>query len=628
MSARSRQRIGYSTLVVLLLVFGAAVMASNVLLRGVRLDLTDNQLYTLSPGTRKLLKGIQEPINLYLFFSNEQTKDLPALRSYENRVKETLQEFVAEAPDGKLILHEVDPLPFSEDEDRASQFGLQAANIGPAGEGVYFGLAGSNSVGTTDNIPFFQPDPTKEAFLEYDLARLVYNLANPNKAVIGLLSGVPMTGGFDPATRQPSQPWAIADQVKQVFTLKTVQPKTLHIDDDIKVLWIVHPADLDDTTLYAVDQFIMRGGRALIFVDPVAEVVGGGGPGSLGAMRSSTLTKLFAAWGVQFSTDQVVGDNRYALSVRGNFQPVRHVGLLGLDMEAMNQQDVITAGLGTVNVGLAGHFTLADGAKVKLTPLLSSSPEAELIPAARFQFLQDPSELLNGFTPTGMKYVIAGRLEGPLKSAFPDGPPSDPDRQQPVDSALKTQHLTSTDNANIVLVGDVDILSDRLWVQVQNFLGQRLLNAFANNGDFVVNALDNLSGSSDLIGLRSRAIYTRPFTTVEALRRDADAKFRATEQQLQAELTDTEHKLGELQTNRNDKSSVLMSPEQQQEIQRFLDQQVKIRSELRAVRRNLDASIDQLGTTLKVLNIAVVPILLTLISLIVVLVRRNRKVPQ
>ena len=401
MSARSRQRIGYSTLVVLLLVFGAAVMASNVLLRGVRLDLTDNQLYTLSPGTRKLLKGIQEPINLYLFFSNEQTKDLPALRSYENRVKETLQEFVAEAPDGKLILHEVDPLPFSEDEDRASQFGLQAANIGPAGEGVYFGLAGSNSVGTTDNIPFFQPDPTKEAFLEYDLARLVYNLANPNKAVIGLLSGVPMTGGFDPATRQPSQPWAIADQVKQVFTLKTVQPKTLHIDDDIKVLWIVHPADLDDTTLYAVDQFIMRGGRALIFVDPVAEVVGGGGPGGLGAMRSSTLTKLFAAWGVQFSTDQVVGDNRYALSVRGNFQPVRHVGLLGLDMEAMNQQDVITAGLGTVNVGLAGHFTLADGAKVKLTPLLSSSPEAELIPAARFQFLQDPSELLNGFTPTG-----------------------------------------------------------------------------------------------------------------------------------------------------------------------------------------------------------------------------------
>lgn len=628
MSTRTRKRIGYSTLVVLFLVFGAAVMASNVLLRGIRLDLTDNQLYTLSPGTRKLLKGIDEPINLYLFFSNEQTKDLPALRSYETRVKETLQEFVAEAPEGKLVLHEVDPLPFSEDEDRASQFGLQAANIGPAGEGVYFGLAGSNSVGGTDTIPFFQPDPSKEAFLEYDLARLVYNLANPNKGVIGLLSGLPISGGFDPATRQPSQPWAIVDQVKQVFDLKTVQPKTLHIDDDIKVLWIVHPANLDDTTLYAIDQFIMRGGHALIFVDPVAEAAGSAGPGGFGGGRSSTLDKLFTTWGVKFSSDQVVADNRYALSVRSNFQPVRHVGLLGLDKEAMNQNDVITSGLGTINLGLAGHFTLADGAKVKLTPLLTSSPEAELLPAARFQFLQDPGELLNGFTPTGMKYVLAARLEGPLKSAFPDGPPAAPDREQPVDAALKAQHLASTDNASIVLVGDVDVLSDRLWVQAQNFLGQRLLNTFANNGDFVINALDNLSGSADLIGLRSRAIYTRPFTRVEELRREADAKFRATEQQLQAELTDTERKLGELQSARNDKSSVLMSPEQQQEIQRFLDQQAKIRSELRAVRRNLDASIDRLGTTLKVLNIAVVPILLTLIALIVVFVKRSRKVTQ
>ena len=628
MSARSRQRIGYSTLLVLFLVFGAAVMASNVLLRGIRLDLTDNQLYTLSPGTRKLLKGIDEPINLYLFFSNEQTKDLPQLRSYKSRVEETLQEFVAEAPEGKLILHDVDPLPFSEDEDRASQFGLQAANIGPAGEGVYFGLAGSNSIGTTDTIPFFQPDPSKEAFLEYDLARLVYNLANPNKGVVGLLSGVPISGGFNPATQQPSQPWAIADQVKQVFDLKTVQPKTLHIDDDIKVLWLVHPANLDDTTLYAIDQFIMRGGRALIFVDPAAEAAGSAGPSGFGGGRSSTLDKLFTAWGVKFSNDEVVADNRYALSVRSNFQTVRHVGLLGLDMEAMNQDDVITSGLGTINLGLAGHFTLADGAKVKLTPLLSSSPEAELLPAARFQFLQDPGELLNGFVPTGKKYILAARLEGPLKSAFPDGPPAAPEREQPVDAALNAQHIASTDNANIVLVGDVDMLSDRLWVQVQNFLGQRLLNAFANNSDFVVNALDNLSGSADLIGLRSRAIYTRPFTRVEELRREADAKFRATEQQLQGQLTETERKLGELQSARSDKSSVLMSPEQQQEIQRFLDQQTKIRSELRAVRRNLDASIDQLGTTLKVLNIAVVPVLLTLLALIVVFVKRSRKVTQ
>jgi ABC-type uncharacterized transport system involved in gliding motility auxiliary subunit len=248
------------------------------------------------------------------------------------------------------------------------------------------------------------------------------------------------------------------------------------------------------------------------------------------------------------------------------------------------------------------------------------------MPAERFQFLADPTELLNGFTPGGRQLVLAARLEGPLKSAFPDGAPTAADREAPVDTALAASHLASTDNANLVLVGDVDILSDRLWVQAQNFLGQRLVTAFANNGDFVINALDNLSGSAALIGLRSRATYSRPFTTVEELRRQADLEFRATEDRLEAELTQTEQRLGELQAARNDgSSSLLMSPEQQAEIQRFLDQQVRIRQELRAVRRNLDADIDRLGTWIKAINIALVPIVLTLLALGVVLVRARRK---
>jgi len=322
---------------------------------------------------------------------------------------------------------------------------------------------------------------------------------------------------------------------------------------------------------------------------------------------------------------EVVADNRYALSIRGGTRPVRHIGLVGLDMESMNQQDVISSGLGTVNLGLAGHFTLADGAATKLTPLLTSSMESATLPVERFQFLPDPGELLNGFKPAGKQYVLAARLEGPLKTAFPDGPPAAPEREAPVDETLKAAHRTSAENANIVLVGDVDMLSDRLWVQVQNFLGQRIVQAFANNGDFVVNALDNLAGSADLIGLRSRATYTRSFTTVDELRRTADARFRETEQQLQAQLAETERKLGELQSARNDKGSLLMSSEQQAEVQRFLDEQLQIRQELRAVRRNLDQDIDSLGTKLKVLNIAAVPLLLTVIALVVVFVRRSKK---
>jgi len=624
MSTRVRQRIGYSTLALMLLAFIVAVMASNVLLRGWRIDLTKSQLYTLSPGTRKVLQKIDEPINLYLFFSNQETQSLPALRAYATRVTETLQEFAAHAPEGKLLLHVVDPLPFSEDEDRAEQFGLQAANVGD--KNVYFGLAGSNSVGTTDTIPFFDPEPSKEAFLEYDLARLVYNLANPKKTVVGLLSGAPIGGSFDPQTQQPTQPWVIVEQARQVFELRMLPESTLKVDDDINVLWIVHPAMLDDATQYAIDQFVMRGGRALIFVDPMAEILAAGQePTGLAPPPSSTLDKLFKAWGVEFSTGDVVADNRYALGIRQGQRSVRHVGLLGLDMDAMSKDDVITSGLGTVNVGLAGYFKAAEGATSKLTPLLRSSTEAETLPVMRFQFLPDPGELLNGFKATGMQYTIAARLEGPLKSAFPDGPPKPPEgRDAPVDDKLKVEHKASTDSANLVLVGDVDMLSDRLWAQVQNFLGQRLVNAFANNGDFVINALDNLSGSADLIGLRSRATYSRPFTTVDKLRRDADAKFRETEKELQAQLSETERKLGELQAGRNDKSSALMNSAQQDEIQRFLGEQVKIRQQLRAVRHELDQDITNLGTTLKVINILVMPVVLIGLLLLVAAARRRK----
>jgi ABC-type uncharacterized transport system involved in gliding motility auxiliary subunit len=627
MSATSKNKLGYATLLLVVLAFVVAVVAANAWLRGVRVDLTENNLYTLGEGTQAVLEDIDEPINLYFFFSNDATANLPSLRTYAARVREMLEEFAARAPEGKLVLNVVDPQPFSEEEDRAEQLGLQSAMVGQGGEAVYFGLAGTNSVGTSDRIALF--DPRKESFLEYDIARLVYNLANTDKTVVGLLSSAPIGGGFDPMSQQPSQPWVVVDQAKQVLEVRTLPASVISIDEDVDVLWIVHPTMLDDSTLYAIDQFVMRGGRALVFVDPNAEILAGPDPSGLGiggAASSSTLGRLFDAWGVKFDTANVVADNRYGLAIRSNFgQPVRHIGLLGLDQEALSQDDPITSGLGSVNFGIVGHFELAEGAKATLSPLISSSVESELMPADRFQFLPNPEELLNGFTPTGKQYVLAARLSGPLSSAFPDGAPTAAGSEAPVNEALASKHLASTENANLVLVGDVDVLSDRLWVQAQNFLGQRIYTAFANNGDFVINALDNLSGSAALIGLRSRATYTRPFTTVEELRRRADLEFRATEQRLETELTQTEQRLGELQSSRSDGNSLLMSPEQQAEIQRFLDEQVRIRQELRAVRRNLDADIERLGTWLKVINIVLMPVLLTLAALGVVLMRRNRK---
>ena len=658
MSANRKRNLGTLSLVLLALVFVAAVTANNSLLTGLRIDLTEDNLYTVSPGTRNVLASIVEPINVYLFFSDSETADIAPLRNYANRVREMLEELES-AGGGNLVLHVIDPVPFSEDEDRATRFGLQPITLG-IGQSLYFGLAATNSVGDQEVIEIFNPD--RERFLEYELARLIYSLARPDRVVVGVHAGVSMTAGFDPQTQRVTEPWVAYSQAGQLFEMRSLPPGFTEIEEDVDVLWLVHPRALEDETLYAIDQFVMGGGRALVFLDPFAEVdmAAAMDPAAMAAGSASDLAPLLSAWGVDFSAGEVVADNQYALSVTTglSMRPVRHLGLLGLDATAIDPEDVITDGLYNINVGTAGHFSVAEDSTVTLQPLLTSSSNAETMPAIQMQMLTDPEALLDDFTPGGESYVIAGRLTGPLQSAYPDGPPAeelpdvegdledgadsadgngDDDTGTGAESGLPAdsespdaeelpdgEHLASTDSANVILVGDVDILSDRLWVQQQNFLGQTLATAFANNGDFLVNALDNLSGSADLIGIRARGTYSRPFTRVQALRRQADAQFRQTEQQLQAELTETESRLSELQDARTDQGSLLMSDEQQVEIQRFLDEQVRIRQELRAVQRNLDRSIEQLGTVLQFINIGLVPLLLTAAALSAVVVRRRR----
>ena len=639
MSAEQKKRFSYLTLVLVAVAFIAAVTASNRLLRGIKLDFTEDNLYTLSPGARAFLEKMAEPINVYLFFSDRVTADnnnLQGLRLYMTRVRELLEEFETAAA-GSLSLQIIDPLPFSEDEDRAAQYGLTDLAGGALADSIYFGLAATNSVGEEAVIEVF--DPAKESTLEYDVARLLFSLASPDKNVIGLVSGVPMSGGFDPQTQQPLPPWMMSQQARQLFEVRTLAPAFSAIEADVDMLWIVHPPALDEATVYAIDQYLLRGGRALIFVDPLAEIASvGADPSGFGGSQSSNLERLFDAWGLSFDVNKVVADNRYGLSVdTGSGAPLRHIGLVGLDATAMNPTDLVTAGLETVNVGTAGSLAVADGSALTLTPLLTSSMEAALIDSARFQFLADPEDLLDAFAPSGLSYVIAARLGGTLTTAFPDGPPAsdaapdaapeppDPNSSGDAGTSDSPAPATTTDNPNVIVVADVDVLSDRLWVQVRRSLfGQQVATAFASNGDFVTNALANLSGSADLIGLQSRATFSRPFDRVEALRREADARFRATEQDLQAELAETERRLGELQSAREDTSSLLMSPEQQAEVRRFQEQQLRIRRDLRTVQRELDSSIERLGTVLTVVNILAVPLVLLLVGLIALFLKRDR----
>ena len=628
MNGNRWRRVGFGAggLIALTVLFLAVVMLSNLSLRGMRLDLTQNKLYTLSAGTQQVLRELKEPVNLYLYFSRDAAaKQSPLVMPYAARVREFLEE-VAARSGGKIHLQVIDPQPFSDDEDRAAEFGLQPLQAG-AGDALYFGLAGTNSTDGRTSIPSFTPD--REEFLEYDVAKLIQELGTPKKPVIGLMSSLGLQGQFNPATGQMGEPWPIYTQIQQLFDLRTLAPDLDHVDKDVDVLMVVHPKQLPPKTLYAIDQFVMRGGRLLLLVDPSAGAdLSGQDPSNplAGAManHSSDLQPLLSTWGVDYDPTKVIGDLMLGLEVRTNptAPPIRHIGILGLRHKDLDPKDVVTASLESLNLATVGSLAARAGAKTTFEPLLLSSESAAPIPAQRFNALIDPSTLRDGFKSTGVRYAIAARITGPVESAYPDGPPAD---QKPASGPPLAHLAKSTVPANIVVIADTDFLMDYLWVQTREILGQRVAQAFANNGDLIANILDNLSGSGALISIRGRASFSRPFQRVDALRRQADDRLRSKALELQAELQQTERNLTELQSKRSDQTSLMLSPEQEAELKRFTAQKTRVRKELRDTQRGLDVDIDRLHSRLKVINIAIAPLLVAAAGIIILTLRRRRR---
>ena len=622
------QRTGYGVggLLALVVLFLGVVMLSNAALRGVRLDLTQNKLYTLTPGTQQVLAELKEPVNLYYYFSRDAAaKQSPLIMPYATRVREFLEEIAARSG-GKVHLRVIDPQAFSEDEDRAAEYGLQSLQAG-GGEALYFGLAGTNSTDGRSAIPSFQAE--REEFLEYDVAKLIHELGTPKKPVIGLMTSLNMQGRFDPMSGQMSEPWPILTQIQQLFTVRTLTSDIDHIDKDVDVLMLVHPKQLPTKTLYAIDQFVMHGGKLLLFVDPNSGAdTSGQDPSNplAGAManHSSDLEPLLSAWGVNYDASKVVGDLQLGLEVRSSMQapPTRHIGILGLHHADMNQKDVVTTSLDVINMATSGSLSPKPGAKTLLEPLLQSSANAAPMPAERFNVLSDPASLRDGFKPTGSRYILAARLTGPVESAYPQGPPQD---QKPAPGPPVAHLAKAVSPANIVIIADTDLLMDYMWVQTREIFGQKIAQAFANNGDFVANILDNLGGSSALISIRGRASFSRPFERVEALRRQADDRLRAKAMELQSELQQTEAKLTELQSKRNDQASLMLSPEQEQEVKRFTAEKARARKELRETQRGLNVDIDRLDSTLKIINIALAPLAVAAVGGVVMSLRRRRK---
>tara|TARA_Y100001935_G_scaffold73185_1_gene61042 strand:+ start:3145 stop:5115 length:1971 start_codon:yes stop_codon:yes gene_type:complete len=631
------------TAIAITLLFGVLVIS---LIPSLRIDLTEDRLYSLSEGTLSILSSLNEPIELMFFYSDSATEDVPQLRTYGNRVQELLREIVI-ASEGNLSLRVIDPEPFSEEEDLATQYGVRAVPVTQGGEGVYFGLVAAKGgadvpgpLRATETMPLIRPD--QEEFLEYEFMKIITQVSNPERTVIGLVTQLDIDGGFDPMTGQGTQQWMIMDLVRQLYDVRRIDISSDSIEEDVDILMIVHPQGLSDRFLYAIDQHILRGGDALLFLDPNADSMVGRSPqGNLiPAGMSSELPGLLDAWGLEFDNSKVLTDNELALRVMmGQGQrAVPHLGMLGVQGNFLTQGDIITNRLETINLSSAGAISQSNEGGLSFEPLITSSSDAMLMDRSFVESVTDPNVLFDEFESENRSFVIAARLSGLIETAFPEGQPAilvteeesnSDDADEEVSVAEETSsevdvvneeseiaHLsTSLEPTNIVVFADSDLLTDRLWVQVTQFFGQRIPQPFANNGDLVINAMDNLSGGADLSSIRSRGRYSRPFTKVLALQREADDRLRQEESELSARVAETESALAALNTDEEGNPIGEITPEIQTEIDRFNGELIETRRRLREVRFQLTEDIEQLGSNLKAVNTALVPILLTLFFL-------------
>ena len=631
------------TAIAITLLFGVLVIS---LIPSLRIDLTEDRLYSLSEGTLSILSSLNEPIELMFFYSDSATEDVPQLRTYGNRVQELLREIVI-ASEGNLSLRVIDPEPFSEEEDLATQYGVRAVPVTQGGQGVYFGLVAAKGgadvpdlLRATETMPLIRPD--QEEFLEYEFMKIITQVSNPERTVIGLVTQLDIDGGFDPMTGQGTQQWMIMDLVRQLYDVRRIDISSDSIEEDVDILMIVHPQGLSDRFLYAIDQHILRGGDALLFLDPNADSMVGRSPqGNLiPAGMSSELPGLLDAWGLEFDNSKVLTDNELALRVMmGQGQrAVPHLGMLGVQGNFLTQGDIITNRLETINLSSAGAISQSNEGGLSFEPLITSSSDAMLMDRSFVESVTDPNVLFDEFESENRSFVIAARLSGLIETAFPEGQPAIPvteeesnsdDADEEVSVAEETSsevdvvneeseiaHLsTSLEPTNIVVFADSDLLTDRLWVQVTQFFGQRIPQPFANNGDLVINAMDNLSGGADLSSIRSRGRYSRPFTKVLALQREADDRLREEESELSARVAETESALAALNTDEEGNPIGEITPEIQTEIDRFNGELIETRRRLREVRFQLTEDIEQLGSNLKAVNTALVPILLTLFFL-------------
>jgi gliding motility-associatede transport system auxiliary component len=617
----NRRRMAWTALGLGAVILLSVNLIASIGLKNVKTDLTEDRLFTISDGTREVLRSIDEPITARLYFSRRLAELAPEQARYFQRVKALLEQY-RDLSGGKLQLAVLDPEPFSDAEDRAVASGLRGVRLNTEGEVGYFGLVATNSTDATETIPYFAPD--REAFLEYDVTKLVYNLANPKKRVVGLMSGLPLEGGETetPMGKRPQKPWMIMSQIRDLFEVRDVAQTVTEIPAGLDVLMIVQPTGLTEDAAYAIDQFALKGGKVLVFIDPVSET------NQLAMLKSpgegrKRLARVLESWGVKFDGSKVAADIRHARRVqfgRDQDSVTEFVAWLGLDQRNINKDDVLAAGIEVLNVASAGFLEKADGATTSLQPVLQTSADAAVIDSTKIGLGADPLGLLRSYVPGGKKLTLAARLSGTAKTAFPNGKPAAElagktvGEKSPTDPSKPATKPDPNDVAsgsiNAIVVADSDLLADQFWVSRRDLMGQDAVVPTAHNAALVLSALENLSGSNALIALRGRGVNERPFTWVEELRRNAERQFREKEQTLEARLKTAQDELAKLQTS--GASGVVLSQKEREATDKFRAEMLDTRRELREVKRALRTDIDALDGWLKFANIALVPLMIAL----------------
>lgn len=627
-----------------LILLAVLLVAINVLaglsLRSTRLDLTASKLYTLTEGSKKIASSPPEPITINFYNSQKASRGRPQVENIARRISDLLDEF-ARASNGKIKIRTIDPEAFSEEEDQAVQNGL--VGIPAGGETIYLGLVATNTIGGKETIPLF--DINNERFLEYDVARLIQSLSMTKKPVVSVISSVNMDGGFamDPQTGRPMQrrPWGVMREMKSLYDVRVLTGDTIAIPPETSTLLIVHPKKLSPKTQFAIDQWVLAGGRTIVFVDPIFEQ-DEAQPAAQGQSpdRSSNLENLFNAWGVQYTTTSIVADADLGIRINAGQQGQRGQQVIfppwiTVDKRGLVATDPATGKVNTVNFATAGFLTKKASEKPKegetapaadqsvFTPIIQSTTNSQLLNPAVLIAITDPASIIAGFQPSGNQYAIAARLSGTLNSAFPNGDPAAAETNTagptppPKTDALKK----SAKEASVLIVADVDVLTDRMWTREQ-MLGGISLGAqkIGDNLDFLTTCLDINAGSGDLLGVRARGDFFRPFTRVEEIQRAAEQKFRAEQDRLKQKLSETEAKIAEIQKknpNATDKDGfIVLTKEQEAEIVKFRAEQVETRKQLRNVQFNLRRDVESLGTWVKVINVGAVPVAVMLIALV------------